>query len=230
MDRDFIGNNFYNTLLDIGEDYTLTTHDGEEYKGKISVVAKTASSYMMGDREFLMTGVATFPDIESQSKFRGCYFTRQIAPNRKYILVSTIPKDTTEKMAEIYAIGCNATVNLAYLVETEDKRHNRIFVPEVYAENVSVYWDISLQKQQRSSDGNFDNTLFFIQIPAHYGLSQDEVVIRKAPIRNSKTHELEIIETRFRVESVDFSLSSINEDDETISGIFDVQLSLDNRG
>lgn len=216
-------------VLDMGENYTLTTHDGEEYNGKISIVAKTASSYMLGDREYLMTGVATFPDVEAQTKFRGCYFTREIAPERKYIMVSTIPKDTTDKVAEIYAVGCNAKVSLAYLMETENERHDKVTVPEIYAEDVEVYWDSSLQKQRRTSDGNLDNTLFFIQIPAHFGLTQDEVVIRKMPVRNEKTHELEIVETRFRVESIDIGLSSVGEDG-TIYGIYDVQLSLDTRG
>lgn len=229
MDRNFIGNNFLNVLLDMGEDYTLIKHDGEEYKGKISFIAKTASSYMLGDREYLMTGAATFPDVEAQKTFRGCYFKRSIDPDRTYIMVSTIPKDTTDKAAEIYAIGCNVTVDLGYLVETENEKHNKVTSVKIYEKDVCVYWDSSLQKQRRSSDGNFDQSLYYIQIPAFYGITQDEVVIRKMLVRNEKTHEIEIVKTRFRVESIDMGMSSVG-DDGTVYGIFDVQLSLDTRG
>lgn len=229
MDRKFIGNNFHNIVLDIGEDYTLIQHSGEEYKGKLSMVAKTASTYMIGEREALMTGVATFPSIKEQTTFRGCYFTREIAQDKTYIMVSTIPKDTTDKVAEIYAIWCNTKVDLAYLVETEDAKHDKVTVPHVYQEDVPVYWDSNLQKQRRSSDGNFDQALYFIQIPAHYGLCQDEVVIRKTATRNEKTKKLEVVETRFRVEAIDMGLSSVGEDG-TVYGIYDVQLSLDTRG
>lgn len=190
MDRAFIGNNFYNMVLDMGEDYTLTKIDDTEYTGKISIVAKTASTYMLAEREYLMNGVATFPDVDSQTTFRGCYFHRQINPKRTYILVSTVPKDTTEYIAEIYAIECNATVSLAYALEKEDEKGDIISYPEVYKEDVQVYWDSTLQKQRRSSDGNFDQTLYFMQIPARFGIAQDEIVIRKMFQYNEERYQI----------------------------------------
>lgn len=189
MDRRFVGKNFHNLILDMGEDYSLETKDGEEWVGKISIVAKTASSYMMAEREYLFNGTATFPNIEAQTDFRGCYFTRQINPNMIYILVSTTPKDTTEYVADIYAVGCNASVSLAYAKEITTDRGNRKIVPEIYVEDVPVYWDSTLQKQRRSSDGNFDQSLYFMQIPARFGLAQDEIVIRKMPQYNEKTKD-----------------------------------------
>lgn len=229
MDRRFIGNNFHNLTLDMGEDYILTKNDGTEYAGKMSIVAKTASTYMLAEREYLMNGVATFPDVPSQTSFRGCYFRRQINPDRQYILVSTIPKDTTEFVAEIYAIGCNATVSLAYLRETVDEKYDKVITPEIYARGVQVYWDATLQKQRRSSDGNFDQTLYYMQIPARFGLAQDEIVLRKMPHYNEKTQQNEWVDTRFRVEAVDLAMISFDEKGE-VCGIMDVQMSLDTRG
>lgn len=229
MDRRFIGKNFHNLILDMGEDYSLETKDGEEWLGKISIVAKTASSYMMAEREYLFNGTATFPNIEAQTDFRGCYFTRQINPNMVYILVSTTPKDTTEYVADIYAVGCNASVSLAYAKEITTDRGNRKIVPEIYVEDVSVYWDSTLQKQRRSSDGNFDQSLYFMQIPARFGLAQDEIVIRKMPQYNEKTKQNEWVDTKFRVESIDVAMISPNIDGDT-SGILDVHMSLDTRG
>lgn len=229
MDRRFIGRNFHNLMLRMGENYFLETKDGEEYVGKISIVAKTASSYMMAEREYLFNGTATFPNVEAQMDFRGCYFTRQINPNMTYILVSTIPKDTTEYVAEIYAIGCNATVSLAYEKEVTTDRGNRKTIPEIYAEDVAVYWDSTLQKQRRSSDGNFDQSLYYMQIPAKFNLAQDEIVIRKMPQYNMETKQNEWVDTRFRVESIDVAMISPFIDG-AASGILDVQLSLDTRG
>lgn len=229
MDRRFIGKNFHNLILDMGEDYSLETKDGEEWVGKISIVAKTASSYMMAEREYLFNGTATFPNIEAQTDFRGCYFTRQINPNMVYILVSTTPKDTTEYVADIYAVGCNASVSLAYAKEITTDRGNRKIVPEIYVEDVPVYWDSTLQKQRRSSDGNFDQSLYFMQIPARFGLAQDEIVIRKMPQYNEKTKQNEWFDTKFRVESIDIAMISPNIDG-VASGILDVHMSLDTRG
>lgn len=213
----------------MGEDYTLEKKDGSEYTGKISIVAKTASSYMMAEREYLFNGTATFPGIESQMDFRGCYFWRQINPNMRYILVSTIPKDTTPYVAEVYAIGCNATVSLAYAKEVSTDRGNRKTIAEVYAENVPVYWDSTLQKQRRSSDGNFDQSMYYMQIPAKFGLAQDEIVIKKMPQYNEKTNQNEWADVRFRVESIDVAMISPFIDG-AVSGILDVHMSLDTRG
>lgn len=228
MDRTLVGRNFHDMVLDMAEDYVLTKSNGEEYTGKISVVAKTASTYMIGEREYLMTGVATFPDVESQTSFRGCYFKREANPKRDYILVSTIPKDTTPYVAEVYAIGCNVEVKLAILKEKFDENGDRVLTPEIYAENVLVYWDGTLQKQRRSSDGNLDQALYYIQIPARYGIAQDHVVFREVYQFNTETNKPELLEVRFRVEAVDPSMMSIDED-ENICGIFDVQLSIDTR-
>lgn len=229
MDRKFIGKNFHNLILDMGEDYWLETKDCEEWVGKISMVAKTASSYMMAEREYLFNGTATFPDVQSQMDYRGCYFKRESNPDMTYILVSTNPKDTTPYAAEIYAVGCNATVSLAYAKEVTTERMNRRIIPEIYVEKVPVYWDSSLQKQRRSSDGNFEQSLYYMQIPARFGLALDEIVIRKMPQYNDKTKENEWVDTRFRVEAIDVAMISPYIDG-AASGILDVQLSLDTRG
>lgn len=229
MDRRFIGKNFHNLILDMGENYSLEKKDGEEWVGKISIVSKTASSYMMAEREYLFNGTATFPDVKSQMDFRGCYFRREANPDMIYILVSTTPKDTTEYVADIYAVGCNASVSLAYAKEITTDRGNRKIVPEIYTEDIPVYWDSTLQKQRRSSDGNFDQSLYYMQIPARFGLAQDEIVIRKMPQYNEKSNQNEWVDVRFRVEAIDVAMITPYIDG-SVSGILDVQMSLDTRG
>lgn len=228
MDRQRIGNNFWQLLQDIGEDYTLTRQNGEEFIGKISLEPKTSSTYMMEEREYLMKGAATFPDIESQTTFRGCYFKRQINPNRTYLLTSTIPEPTEERVGYVFAVECNEKVSLAYLTTETDEKFNKVTVPVPYAEDVLVYFDTTLQKQRRSSDGNFEQTLYYMQMPAHYGISEDQVVLRKSFKWNGKEKKNELVDTRYRVESVTLSMTTTDEDG-NIYGICDVQLSLDTR-
>ncbi len=216
-------------VVDMSENYTLAKNDGSLYTGKISIVAKTASTYMLAEREYLMNGIATFPDIQSQRTFRGCYFERETVPGRTYIMVSTIPKDTTPYVAEVYAIGCNSTVSLANFTEVRNEKHDIVTVPEIYAKDVQVYMDSTLQKQRRSSDGNFDQTLYYMQIPAKYTVAPDGIVLYRMPKYNEKTNQNEWIETSFRVEAVDTSMSSID-DDGNVYGILDVQMTIDTRG
>lgn len=229
INRTQIGQNFHNMVVGMSENYTLTKNSGEEYTGKISIVAKTASTYMISEREYLMTGIATFPDVLSQRSFRGCYFHRECAPNMTYIMVSTVPKDTTPYVAEIYAIGCNAVVSLAYFREVKNEKGDLVVKPEVYAKDVDVYMDSTLQKQRRSSDGNFDQTLYYMQIPAKFSVAQDEIVQYRMPRYNEKSGSHEWVTTNFRVEAVDTSMSSID-DDGTVHGILDVQMTIDTRG
>lgn len=228
MDRFSVGNDFYDVMLDMAEDYYLTEPDGNTFTGKISLVTGTASSYMISEREHLLKGTATFPSVDAQTNFRGCYFRREMNPKRKYILISTIPRDTTEKVADVYAVMCNTQVSLAILKETTDEKFDMVTVPEIYAKDIDVYWDSTMQKQRRSSDGNFDQTIYAMQIPAVYSLAVDEVVIRKMFQYNEETGKNELIDTIFRVESIDTAMTTVDENG-YIHGILDVQMSLDTR-
>lgn len=228
MDKQWIGNNFYELLQDIGEDYRVELPDGEEWFGKLSLVAKTTSTKSDSEREYLMKGSATFPDIKSQTNFRGCYFHREINPEVTYLLLSTMPEPTDERVGDIFATVCNDTVSLAYLEKRTDEKHNTVKVAVPYAENVRCFWDSTLQKQRRSTDGNFEATLYFMQMPARYGISEDLVVLRKDFKWNEKEKKNEIVDVRYRVESVDLSMATIAEDG-TVYGTADVQLSKDTR-
>lgn len=226
----YVGNNFYELMQREynAEDYVLTQLNGEEWIGRISLEAKTSSTYMMEEREYLQKGTATFPDIESQTTFRGCYFHRTINPERTYILVSTIPEPTDERVGDVFAVECNEIVKLAYLEEQENEKGDRETIPIVFAEDVQVYADTTLQKQRRSSDGNFEQTLYYMQMPAHYGLSNDQVVLRKSFKWNDKLKKNELVDTRYRVESVTPSMITTDEEG-NVYGIMDVQMSMDTR-
>lgn len=216
-------------MQDLGEDYTITKTDGEEWTGKLSVEIKTTSTYMLSEREYLYSGTATFPDRDAQTTFKGCYFHRQTNPDKTYLMVSTVPEPTEERLADVYIVQCNTTVDIGYLTDGFDEKGDRVQKVEPYAEDVLVFFDSTLQKQRRSSDGNFEQTLYYMQIPAKYGVAPEHVVVRKLSKFNEKTGQTELVPTRFRVESVDQSLMSVDEDG-NIYGVIDVQMSLDTRG
>lgn len=227
MDRAFIGNNFWLLMQDQGEDYTVTLQDGSKWTGKLSLAIKTTSTYMLSEREYLYSGSATFPDRAAQTTFKGCYFNRQTNPDKTYLLVSTIPEPTDDRLADVYVVQCNETVDLAHIVETTNEKNDRIKVPKVYASGVQAFFDSTLQKQRRSADGNFEQTLYYMQIPARYGVAPDNVIIRQLPEYDPATDKVKIATEYYRVESVDHSLTVI--EGEEIYGICDVQMSLDTR-
>lgn len=227
MNAAFIGNNFYNQMMDMGEDYTIIGLDGEEFTGKISLVSQRYSR-LLEEREYLLQGVATFPDMESQEKYRGCYFTRNIDAPNTYIMVSVIPEPTEPRIGYIYCVECNDTVTLANLEKQRNEKGDTITVPVPFAENINVYIDTTLQKQRKSSDGNFENTIYYMQVPAHYGLSEDQVVLRKTFVWDSEEKKNVLKDKRYRVESVTLSMTRVGEDG-NIYGIMDVQMSVDTR-
>lgn len=227
MHTNFIGNNFYELLQDIGEDYTITSLDGEEFTGKISLAAQRYSR-VLEEKEFLLQGAATFPEREMQQKFRGCYFTRNIDSPNTYILVSVIPEPTDGRIGYVYCVKCNETVTLANLETQMDEKFDEITTPIPFAEDVQVYFDTTLQKQRKSADGNFDVTSYYMQIPAHYTLSEDQVVLRKSFKWDNELKKNVLVNKRYRVESVTLSMAEEGEDG-NIYGILDVQLSVDTR-
>ncbi len=223
-----VGKAFYDMLMDIGEDYTITKLDGTKFTGKISLEPMNYSK-MLEEREYLMQGAATFPDIQSQNDFRGCYFTRNIDHPDTYIMVSVIPEPTDQRIGYIYCVECNETVSLAYLEEQINEKLDTVTVPVVFASDVKVYFDTTLQKQRRSADGNFDVTSYYMQMPAHYGLSEDQVVLRRAYEWDDKNKKNVLVDRRYRVESVTLSMADESIDG-NVYGIMDVQLSIDTRG
>lgn len=230
MQHNFIGNNFYELLMSDynAEEYTLTQLNGEEYTGKISLAAQRYSR-VLEEKEFLLQGAATFPDVEATESFRGCYFTKSADPYNTYILVSIIPEPTDGRVGYVYCVECNEEVTLANLETTMDEKFDEVLTPVPFAEDVKVYFDTTLQKQRSGSDGNFDVASYYMQMPAHYGISEDQVVLRKTFKWDEEEKKNVVSYKRYRVQSVTTSMARFAEDG-NIYGIVDVQMSADTRG
>ncbi len=230
MRPNFIGNNFYNLLMSDynAEGYTLTQLNGETYTGKISLAAQRYSR-VLEEKEYLLQGALTLPDMMAQETFRGCYFTRDTDPMNTYLITALIPEPTDERVAYVYCVECNETVTLANLETKTDDKFDEITVPVPFAEDVKVYFDTTLKKQESNSDGNFDVTSYYMQMPAYYGISEDQVVLRKAFKWDPEQKKNVLDYKRYRVESVTLSTAREGENGE-IYGIVDVQMSVDTRG
>lgn len=230
MKRNFIGNSFYELMMSDynSEEYTLTQLNGKKWTGKISLAVQRYSK-VLEEKEYLLQGAATFPNIEAQESFRGCYFKRSTDHMNTYILTAIIPEPTDERIGYIYCVECNETVTLANLEKQIDEKGDSITTPVPFAEDVKVYFDTTLKKQQSSSDGNFDATSYYMQMPAHYGISEDQVVLRKSFVWDKELKKNLLNYKRYRVESVTLSTSRVGTNGE-IYGIVDVQMSVDTRG
>lgn len=230
MKQNFVGTNFYDLMMSDynAEEYTLTQLNGEKWVGKISLKVQRYSR-VLEEKEYLLQGAATFPNIEAQETFRGCYFKKESDLMNTYILTAIVPEPTDDRIGYVYCVECNETVILANLESHMDERGDKITEPVPFAEDVKVYFDTTLQKQQSSSDGNFDVTSYYMQMPAHYGISEDQVVLRKAFKWDNDLKKNVLAWKRYRVESVTLSTAREGENGK-IYGIVDVQMSVDTRG
>lgn len=222
MDRSFIGDGFYDLLLDIGEDYALTTVDNKVYTGKISVKTGSESPYFL-------SGTATFPDVNSQTTFMGCYFKTIVDQSRTYMMLSSVPEPTNGKVGTVEVAQCNEIVDLAYLTEGFDDKYNQVTIAKVYQSDVPVYWESTLSKTRQNSSGNYENTTFFAEIPARYAIAVDQVILRNTVRFDEDTEKNLIEKIRYRVDSIDLS-KTFYDGDGNIYGVIDVQLSIDTRG
>lgn len=226
--KQLIGANFYQLLQDLGENYTLTDYYGDPYTGKLSIAVQKYSR-ILEEKEYLLQGAATFPDVDATESFRGCYFTRDTDPKNTYIMTSIVPEPTNSKIGYIYVTECNEEVTLANLVKRFDEKGDEITEPIPFAENVKVYFDTTLQRQKKSSEGNFENNILYMQMPAKYGLSEDQVVLRQAFQWDAEQNKNVMKYRRYRVEAVSSSMTKRGPNGE-VYGIIDVQMSLDTRG
>lgn len=228
LHKQIVGPNFYQIMQDLGENYVLTDYYGDEFHGKMSIAVQKYSR-ILEEKEYLLQGAATFPGVEETESFRGCYFTRDTDPGNTYIMTSIVPEPTDSRIGYIYVTECNEEVTLANLIKTVDEKGDNVTIPVPFAENVKVYFDTTLQRQKKSSDGNFEGNIMYMQMPAKYGLSEDQVVLRDAFQWDDEQQKNVMKKRRYRVEAVSSSMTKKGPDGE-IYGILDVQMSLDTRG
>lgn len=229
-----IGSNLVGIIDKYGEDiklikpnYNLVTKTYDEisptvYDLKLSALPATKAAYNMVDREYLFTGKITLPQMpqgEKISDLKGCFLTRSIMPDVRYLLFSLIldPIEPTT-MATLYTAQCNENIEVQRSSKVLNEFGDKVDGWVTFA-NICGYGNTEPRSQKKTQDGFFDESIYVITIPSRYKVSTGMRIIKKT------FADGEIAKIAFRIESIDTSLTDFNEETDEIYGVTRCQLS-----
>ncbi len=219
---------FCNILSKMGENITIQyeLEDGavEEIQTKASLVTATDAAYNLTDREFLFKGDVIVP-LDVTRELSGMKFIRELYPNKKYIFLSLIEQQHAYSVSKMFAVQTNSKITICKSeerIDPETEDSNNVFVP--YAIDLDAYFTTVVRTQKYMQDGSLDQSIYACIVPSKYKVSPNMRIIRRVFIDG------EISEQAYKVESVDFALTEL--DNSAVSGftgILNMQLSEDIR-
>lgn len=205
------GSDFYDTIQDLGETIIFKTEPEIIQYASITPQRTTNTT----DGAYWYTGAMTFDDVEQQNRLIGEYFTRQTNPAPLNILTAVMPENTTPKVATVYSVECNETVDLVshYQKTGEKNEYNEdIYEPIFIAQDVPVYSTMTLAKLQEETVGSMVETVLNLIVPAKYALSQDNIVLKPSFVFDNKLKKNVYKKIKYRFESIDTSMMDMIDD------------------
>lgn len=202
------GEDFYNTIVDMGEDIVFLTDPPIHQYASIAPHRTTNTT----DGAYWYKGVMTFEDVDQQNRLIGEYFTRQTNPTPKHILTAVMPENTTSKIAEVYAVECNDVIDIISHYEksgVEDEFGTYPMVPVYIAQDVDVYITVVQKPLIQQVAGAFIETLTNMTIPAKYAVSPDNIILKEGIVFDDDLKENVLKKVPFRIQSVDPSMMDI---------------------
>lgn len=212
----------YSVVRTLGEAVTIEQKIGNvalTRRAKMGAITATRTTFNLVDRAYLLTGslaldIATDPFI-----VEGAYIVRDIDPDNKYLILAKIVEPTFSKhLMDIYCTKSTDVVSLkrkSVSDDAEDEEPETPWGAEVDDENDGVCWgkeetyddfatnvyacfNIAPKTSRITIDGKFDQSLCTMIIPARYGLSKGDRVVKKGfvgGVLTDITYEVEGIET-----------------------------------
>lgn len=202
------GNDFYSTIVDMGEEITFLTEP--EIKQFASIAPHRTTNTT--DGAYWYRGAMTFDGVEQQNKLIGEYFTRQTNAGPKNILTAVMPENSTPKVATVYAVECNETVDIIshYQGTGEYDKYNQEIVEPVYlAKNVACYITDTLERVDSETAGYIVKTVTNITIPAKFTLSSENIVLKNSFVFDSEQNKNVYKQIKYKVESISTSMMDI---------------------
>lgn len=220
-------NNMYNpqfrTNLDILGEHLVFDYNGENYTIPASLKQSTRQVYNLAPREFYFEGQCAYTYDGVNRIKAGDYFVRESVPDyRKYYVASIIPETYAPDLGYMFAIQCNAEISLARL-ETTETEYGFTQEEVKYAENICVYFTTVPRSYQKLNDGNLDQTIYNAIISASYPVSIDDRLYRNMYVKGDYKP------VAYRIESIDTALMTYDYENQTSSGIINVQMTEDLR-
>lgn len=220
------GEDFYETLVELGESVEFQTEP------KVSQYASIIASEIKNtaDGVYQYNGAMTFDDRVQQKTLAGKYFIRSSNPEIKNILCAVVPDNTTPKVASVRSVECNCTVDIISHYEKSlfpDKFGIYAETPVYIAQDVDVFWSVTLSKIEEQQQGGVVQTVSNMIIPASFKLSEQNIIIKKEFEFDEDAKENRYSEVKYKINSIDTSMMNVVGDN--FYGILKCMLTLDDR-
>lgn len=204
------GFDFYQTIVEDGEQILFQNEEQTVQYASIAPHRATNTT----DGSYWYRGAMTFDSISQQERLIGEYFTRQTNPNPMHILTSVMPENTTERVAEVYAVECNDKISIVshYEVSGKDKFGDDIYEPVYIAEDIDCYTTVTQRPLSEQIQGNQAAMTTNVLIPAKHTLSIQNAATKKGFAFNSQTKQNEYTDIKYKIESIDLSMMDIVDD------------------
>lgn len=205
------GSAFHETIVRMGEKVTFLT-DPEVIQYASITPHRTTNTT---DGAYWYTGAMTFDGVEQQNSLLGEYFIRQTNSQPKNILTAVMPENTTPKMATVYSVECNETIDIISHYEDTgevNKYGEKIMAPVFLAEGVDVYMTMVLLENKNTVAGGLVETVTNLIIPARFTISYENTILKKSFVFDNVEKKNKIAEIKYRVQSIDTSMMDIIDD------------------
>lgn len=207
---DISGNDFYETIKELGEEVMFTETGVVQYASlKPNMLNKAIGTT---DGAYWFTGVMTFDNMDQQENFAGAYFKRQTQPNAVCMLYSIFPENSTPKIAITHCVECNEKVDvISHYEDTgEMNEQGEAIMRPVYAyKDVDVYYTTYTKEARDTLAGAMQETIIYIMLPAKYPLSSKNRIMKDTFVYDEVTHTNKLEKKPYQVESTDTSLMDI---------------------
>lgn len=212
----------YSVVRTLGEAVTIEQKIGNvalTRRAKMGAITATRGTFNLVDRAYLLTGSLALDIATDSFIVEGAYIVRDIDPDNKYLILAKIVEPTFSKhLMDIYCTKSTDVVSLkrkSVSDDAEDEEPETPWGAEVDGENDGVWWgkeetyadlatnvyacfNIAPKTSRITIDGKFDQSLCTMIIPARYGLSKGDRVVKKGflgGVLTDITYEVEGIET-----------------------------------
>lgn len=212
----------YSVVRTLGEAVTIEQKIGNvalTRRAKMGAITATRTIFNLVDRAYLLRGSLALDIATDSFVVEGAYIVRDIDPDNKYLILAKIVEPTFSKhLMDIYCTKSTDVVSLkrkSVSDDAEDEEPETPWGAEVDGENDGVWWgkeetysdlatnvyacfNIAPKTSRITIDGKFDQSLCTMIIPARYGLSRGDRVVKKGfvgGVLTDITYEVEGIET-----------------------------------
>lgn len=202
------GNDFYSTIVDMGEEITFLTEPEIKQYASIKPQRNTNTT----DGAYWYRGAMTFDGVYQQNSLIGEYFTRQTNAGPKNILASVMPENSTPKVATVYTVECNENVDIISHYEGTgeyDKYGREIMEPVYLAKGVDCYMTDTLERVDSETPGYIVKTITNLTLPAKFTLSSKNIVLKNSFVFDSKENKNVYKQVKYKVESIGTSMMDV---------------------